>query len=127
MSNLSNFFYFYCFAILPGYILPVTGVYLSIRPYAKHWWPTLPEIQLIIFPLVIYGILLFMHDRQGYSIGLPSLIIAVPVMVTLWLGPGENDLWMPILRNIPYWSGFLCSILTVIAVYYFYPYSSLRY
>lgn len=117
--------FFFAFAILPSYILPVLGAYISIRPYAKHWWPTLPELQVIILPIALYGFLSHMNDHQGYSIGLPSLIIAIPVMITLWLGPGEKDIWISFARNIPYWIGFGSSIIASLLVYYLYPHTSI--
>ena len=124
-ENIFRFFYFFTFVTLPGYALPVLGTYISIRPYAKHWWPTLPELQLILLPIILYAFLMAVEDRQGFSIGLPSLIIAVPVMITLWLGPTEENFWVAIEQNPNYWIGFGCSMLTAVIVYALYPKTNL--
>lgn len=112
---------------LLGYALPVLGTFISTRLFARHWWPTLPELQLIILPIVFYAVLSTISDRQGYSIGLPSLLIAIPVMITLWLGTTEYDVWVPFKHNLNYWLGFGASLLTALLVYAFYPETGLGY
>ena len=124
MEKIWEYINFFICLILPPYLLPIIGSYLSTRFLYHHWWPNISELQLIMSPIFIYGLLSFIKDRQGFSVGLPSLLIAIPVMITLYSGVGDHDFGIQPSQNSFYWIGFICSIVLSIIVYIFYPRTS---
>lgn len=71
------------------------------------------ELAALIVPILVYLLLIYLvDDRQGFNWGFANLIIALPAIVTVFLGTRSS---------IAYWIGIIISIGTAVLAWLFIP------